>query len=110
MSKYGVICGPYFPVFRLNMEIYGVISGPNTGKNGPEITPHLATSRSVRKLKTSYLVFAAINISEDLAEASLQKCSCKKMFWIYAANLQNTHVELCFATSLKSHFNISVLL
>ena len=58
----------------------GVISGPNTGKNGPEITPHLATSRSVRKLKTSYLVFAAINISEDLAEASLQKCSCKKMF------------------------------
>ena len=26
----------------------GVISGPNTGKNGPEITPYLATSRSVK--------------------------------------------------------------
>ena len=24
MSKYGVISGPYFSVFGLNMEIYGV--------------------------------------------------------------------------------------
>ena len=24
MSKYGVFSGPYFPVFRLNMDIYGV--------------------------------------------------------------------------------------
>ena len=24
MSKYGVISGPYFPVFGLNMDIYGV--------------------------------------------------------------------------------------
>ena len=24
MSKYGVISGPYFPVFGLNMEIYSV--------------------------------------------------------------------------------------
>ena len=34
VSKYGVISGPYFPVFRLNTEIYGV-------KYGPEITPYL---------------------------------------------------------------------
>ena len=32
MSKYGVISGPYFPVFS-----------PNTGKYGPEITPYLKT-------------------------------------------------------------------
>ena len=32
MSKYGVISGPYFPVFGLN-----------TGKCGPEITPYLDT-------------------------------------------------------------------
>ena len=32
MSKYGVISGPYFPVFN-----------PNTGKYGPEITPYLDT-------------------------------------------------------------------
>ena len=31
MSKYGVISGPYFPVFGLNTEIYF----------GPEITPYL---------------------------------------------------------------------
>ena len=24
VSKYGVFSGPYFPVFRLNTEIYGV--------------------------------------------------------------------------------------
>ena len=30
--KYGVISGPYFPVFN-----------PNTGKYGPEITPYLDT-------------------------------------------------------------------
>ena len=32
MSKYGVISGPYFPVFS-----------PNAGKYGPEITPYLDT-------------------------------------------------------------------
>ena len=31
VSKYGVISGPYFPVFN-----------PNAGKYGPEITPYLA--------------------------------------------------------------------
>ena len=50
MPNYGVISGPYFPVFGLNTEIYGVISvfSPNTGKYGPETTPYLDTiSRSV---------------------------------------------------------------
>ena len=36
MSKYGVISGPYFPVFS-----------PNAGKYGPEITPYLDTFRAV---------------------------------------------------------------
>ena len=34
-SEYWVISGPYFPVFELNAEIYGV----NPGKYGSEITP-----------------------------------------------------------------------
>ena len=44
------------------------------------------------------------------------RCSYKKMFRKYAANLQeNTHVEVlfqssCKATILKSHFSMSVLL
>ena len=41
MSKYGVISGPYFPVFGLN-----------TGKYGPEITPYLDTFRSVNQSHT----------------------------------------------------------
>ena len=36
VSKYGVISGPYFPVFS-----------PNTGKYGPEITPYLDTLHAV---------------------------------------------------------------
>ena len=36
VSKYGVISGRYFPVFRLN-----------TGKHGPEITPCLDTFHAV---------------------------------------------------------------
>ena len=36
VSKYGVISGPYFPVFRLN-----------TGKYGPEVTSYLGTFNAV---------------------------------------------------------------
>ena len=53
MSKYGVISGPYFPVFGLNTEIYGVISvfNLNTRKYGPEITPYLDTFHAVHYSK-----------------------------------------------------------
>ena len=44
MSKYGVISGPYFPVFGLN-----------TGKYGPEITPYLDTFHAV--MHSQNLVF-----------------------------------------------------
>ena len=37
MSKYGVISGPYLPVFS-----------PDTGKYGPEITPYLDTFHAVK--------------------------------------------------------------
>ena len=36
VSKYGVISGPYFPVFN-----------PSTGKYEPEITPYLDTFHAV---------------------------------------------------------------
>ena len=38
MSKYGVISGPYFPVFGLN-----------TGKYGPEITPYLDAFHAIKE-------------------------------------------------------------
>ena len=43
MSKYGVISGPYFPVFGLN-----------TGKYGPEITPSLDTFHAVAMMNKKY--------------------------------------------------------
>ena len=46
MSKYGIISGPYFPVFS-----------PNTGKYGPEITPHVDTIHAVKEtnIKKEYI-------------------------------------------------------
>ena len=41
VSKYGVISGPYFPVFS-----------PNTGKYGPEITPYLDTFHVVNSINS----------------------------------------------------------
>ena len=46
MSKYGVISGPYFPVFGLN-----------TGKSGPEITPCLDTFHAVSWKVTLFELF-----------------------------------------------------
>ena len=48
--KYGVFSGPYFPVFRLNTEIYEVFS-PNTGKYGAEKTPYLDILHAVNVCK-----------------------------------------------------------
>ena len=42
VPKCGVISGPYFPVFGLN-----------TGKYGPEITPHLDTFHAVKGKRTT---------------------------------------------------------
>ena len=44
LSKYGVISGPYFPVFS-----------PNTGKYGPEITPYLDTFHAVNHMQKPFL-------------------------------------------------------
>ena len=48
MSKYGVISGPYFPVFGLTVEIYGMNFKKDTGKYGPEINPYLDTIHAVK--------------------------------------------------------------
>ena len=48
VSKYGVISGPYFPVFGLNTERSNLsVFSPNTGKYGPEINPYLDTFHAV---------------------------------------------------------------
>ena len=47
--KYGVFSGPFFPVFGLNTERYGVCS-PNVGKYRPEKTPYLDTFHAVLDL------------------------------------------------------------
>ena len=49
VSKYGVISGPFFPVFGLNIRStpYLSVFSLNTGKYGPEITPYLDTFHAV---------------------------------------------------------------
>ena len=46
-DKYGVISGPYFPVFS-----------PNTGKYGPKITPYLDTFHVVTSVARRIASFA----------------------------------------------------
>ena len=52
MPKYGFFSGPYFPVFGLNTEIYGVNLRVQSkyGKYGPEKTPDLDTFHAVTSL------------------------------------------------------------
>ena len=56
------------------------------------------------------------NMQQRNSEAATRRCFLEKVFWKYAANLQeNTHAQKwfqlsCFATLLKSHFGIDVLL
>ena len=49
VSKCGVFSGPYFPVFGLNTEIYGinVHIQSDTGKYGPEKNLYLDTFHTV---------------------------------------------------------------
>ena len=47
VSKYGVLCGPYFPALGLNNTercgVYLSIFSPNVGKYGPGKTPYFDT-------------------------------------------------------------------
>ena len=70
MSKYGVISGPYFPVFGLNTGIYGV--NPNTGKYGPEITPYLDTFHAVHII-TIFLKNYIYQMSQTLSDVVVLK-------------------------------------
>ena len=47
VSKYRVISGPYFPVFRMNTETCSVNLSSNTGKYGLEKIPYLDTIHAV---------------------------------------------------------------
>ena len=59
MSKYGVVSGPYFPVFSVN-----------TGKYGPEITPYLDTFHAVGALKNRSFEGCGQKPSEIMKEFS----------------------------------------
>ena len=51
VSKYGVISGPYFPVFGL---IYRI--NLRTGKYGPEITPYLNSFHSLKAILITSII------------------------------------------------------
>ena len=57
-----------------------------------------------------YYVFLSPNF--NITEAAIQRCSYKKVFWKYTANLlESTHAEVWFqAILLKSHFSMGILL
>ena len=61
MSKYGVIFGPYFPVFGMNTGYAPYIFSPNTGKYEPEITPYLHTYHAVYSLISRKNLLKVVN-------------------------------------------------
>ena len=69
VSKYGVISGPYFPVFVLNTNLFS----RNTGKYGPEITPYLDTFHAV-------WVTQSIQIQKRLAVAVRKTVKIRKCY------------------------------
>ena len=90
VSKYGVISGPYFPVFS-----------PNTGKYGPEITPYLDTfSRSagfieiLQRFQLNYSAllnsFFAWRLKHFLSFSSSIRFGC------YQCSLYHVLLFLCF--------------
>ena len=70
VSKYGVISGPYFPVFELN-----------TGKYGPEITPYFDTFHAVNFSSRSWFRKDKLNINLYIP--------CKVIFVDLFLNLKN---------------------
>ena len=100
VSKYGVISGPYLPVFN-----------PNTGEYGPEITPYLDTFHAVMLIKHSLTTSQRIktvncqrwssNIFRLLSHETAHIQFPKKICW-YISNdleafvLQNRIFQLCY--------------
>ena len=66
VSKYGVISGPYFPVFGLNTDWIRTESvfSPNTGKYEPETTPYLDIRIRIRILTLElFYIFFKLNFT-----------------------------------------------
>ena len=78
VSKYGVISGPYFPVFGLNTEIYEIsVFNPNTGKYGPEINSYWDSFHAVvgAKSKSALIIWCS---GAAIERRSYEKCSYEK--------------------------------
>ena len=80
VSKYGVISGPYFPVFGLN-----------TGKYGPEITPYLDTFHAVRQVGfhrggvtslINYFLKTYLELSQKSKMTHFAKIALLTMLWL----------------------------
>ena len=83
MSKYRVFSGPYFPLFRLNTEIYSSSLGIpfEFGKYGPDKIPYLNTlhAKELQVLSSLSLLFNLYSIIKILStEAHSEACqTCK---------------------------------
>ena len=64
MSKYGVVSGPYFPVFN-----------PETGKYGPEITPYLDNFHAVYMKVFGFTILTILLVSPFYGNPSINQLS-----------------------------------
>ena len=103
LANYGVISGPYFPVFSRN-----------TGKYGPEITPHLNTFHAVRFIdlyffsdcyRKSRIWYVQESASHPYrgAETVSRSCPVKNAFLKISQNTQkNTFARIFFLIKLQA--------
>ena len=85
MSRYGVFSGPYFPIFGLNTDIYGVNLkfGRNTGKYGPEKTPYLDIFYTVKiSPRILFLVVHIQTLNKKLKLIGGAIKSFSKIYWV----------------------------
>ena len=116
MSKYGVIFGPYFPVFGMNTGYAPYIFSPNTGKYEPEITPYLHTYHAVYSVISRKNLLKVVNNTptiKTLTQISahwlilktnlIEICVLKTFHFLIVSNSTTSILSDILITLWKSH-------
>ena len=88
------------------MSKYEVISGPNTGKYEPEITPYLDTFHAVHVNHNQEIIIRKSNVHLLGSVAALQSVLRKR----FSENMQQIYRRMPMPKYEKLHFGMGVLL
>ena len=108
MSKHGVISGPYFPVFRLNTQIYGInlciqSEYRKIWTRNNSLLRHFSRSEDLSKKTNSSKCFSFVN-----KKIRIMKRGCRNN------TVRYRNIYVCFTTSkapvdTRRCFNVDIL-